>query len=285
MHHKRPACERTTVGVNRYDGEQASLRDLHHALPQEVCNETIPPQEEVLLKLEEHMTTATQKLRDTLSNTLSVVDPVKDLAETKEHKRGAEGDSNAEEVDKEQQTIRDNAALMEPVEDAEEYAADLKSDDIPIVVGEDQEESDPRDQDNEMKNRQGLQNANAIERLHEDLRRTRQAKHDLEMMMDALERVRTCVRRRFYEGQVRRQNELEMPWVFCDTFGQHYSDSCPPYTNEQERIRILHEKYKCQLYLDTYCTGGRSCQKRYTACYHWWKYRHNSAICELPGKN
>ncbi|EYC33371.1 hypothetical protein Y032_0002g757 [Ancylostoma ceylanicum] len=109
----------------------AALRDLNRAFPQDVCNETILPQDELLLKLGELTMTATEKLRETLSNTPSVGDPANVvILAAADHKRGAEGDGNAEKADREQQAIKDNAAFMEPLGDVEEYAADLKADDI-----------------------------------------------------------------------------------------------------------------------------------------------------------
>ncbi|EYC14169.1 hypothetical protein Y032_0041g378 [Ancylostoma ceylanicum] len=129
-------------------------------------------------------------------------------------------------MDKEQQAIRHNATFMRQLGDAEEYAADLKADDISIAVDEDRQENDVYRLENEMQNHgQGRQDADAIQ---EDLTCTLLAKSD-KCLLTSKNREE-CVL----------ADAFEMPCVFCDAIGQHYSDSCSRCTHAQERIRILH---------------------------------------------
>ncbi|VDL80203.1 unnamed protein product [Nippostrongylus brasiliensis] len=81
--------------------------------------------------------------------------------------------------------------------------------------------------------------------------------------------------------------------AFCDVEGQHYSDSCPVYTESRLRYKIIQQKKLCASCLEN-CPGGNECSQFGRPCWYCSRVartsfedliprrHHHRALCEVP---
>ncbi|VDL81238.1 unnamed protein product [Nippostrongylus brasiliensis] len=120
-----------------------------------------------------------------------------------------------------------------------------------------------------------------VTQLRNQLRNARQEVRDLRLMMAELEDLEKCPPRLFDVAPIR-AHERNMPCVFCNQRGRRYSDSCNICPKVEERRQLLREAGRCNMCLDWWCNGSRSCRKFDTECHHCRKTGHSATICPLP---
>ncbi|VDP08810.1 unnamed protein product [Heligmosomoides polygyrus] len=82
--------------------------------------------------------------------------------------------------------------------------------------------------------------------------------------------------------------------AFCEAQGAHYSDSCPVYTNEDERFELIMRDGRCQYCLER-CADREECKRKSNPCWYCSIVRptilrflipnnewHHRALCSVP---
>ncbi|KAL6734769.1 hypothetical protein Aduo_005271 [Ancylostoma duodenale] len=121
--------------------------------------------------------------------------------------------------------------------------------------------------------------------IQQELNRACQELRDINSIINELEREKTCEPRRHHRGTISRERDRYMRCAFCDTKGDHYSDSCTKFVSVDDRKRELHARRRCEMCLETFRLGDRNCAKYFTLCYHCRGFGHHSSICPLPEKS
>ncbi|KAL6727556.1 hypothetical protein Aduo_009424 [Ancylostoma duodenale] len=170
-----------------------------------------------------------------------------------------EGERIAQQVQREEQAIQDNAEYMEEV-------SDMQADE------EDFAQAPPQHRDDEQVKLQ----------IQQEIGQKRQAIRNFEQIIEELRQLLTCPPRRFERGNITHELERFMRCAFSDVAGHHYSYKCMEVKSVRDRRRVLEEKRKCPLCLEGFCIGGNTCKKYNMRCYHCKEYDDHSAICELP---
>ncbi|KAK6753684.1 hypothetical protein RB195_012961 [Necator americanus] len=128
-------------------------------------------------------------------------------------------------------------------------------------------------------------NTREIRLLNEEISRVFVEKRDLEQRIRELARERTCPPHKFEAGQIRSEQEMAMPCIFCGAVGVHYSDVCEVNRDIRQRWRIVRETERCRLCLRRRCMGGVRCDKKKTRCRHCGELGHHPSLCFLPQRS
>ncbi|CAJ0610607.1 unnamed protein product, partial [Cylicocyclus nassatus] len=203
------------------------------------------------------------------------------------------GDDDAHMGQREAETIRNNQEYVEELVIEMEEAAPSEEPQVEEVqmeepkMGENEAHADepPRNEEAmERPQEARLRNEDLLSALQVEKKQTLQAIHDLNLLIDALEKENTCGPRRYHKGEIRKDTERNMSCAFCSAVGYHYSDSCPEVPTGRERRELLEASNRCETCLE-YCAGGNLCRKFYTKCFHCRETGHHSALCELPDRS
>ncbi|VDO79707.1 unnamed protein product [Heligmosomoides polygyrus] len=98
----------------------------------------------------------------------------------------------------------------------------------------------------------------------------------------------TAFMRRREFGPPSHQQKISVMCIFCNTYNEHYSDSCPEMRSVEERLSFAESANICLKCLHVSC--GPVCPKKDQQCFYCHAYdplgskEHNAAFCTYPEK-
>ncbi|KAK6056445.1 hypothetical protein COOONC_06050 [Cooperia oncophora] len=130
---------------------------------------------------------------------------------------------------------------------------------IPEQEAQVEEESVPREAQEQELIRENANQGNARRNEIEEEIRLRQAEIEFQQAIESLEAQQTCPPTRLDRGEVQLEEERHMRCAFCEAMGAHYTDSCHVVRSVQQRRDLVAERRLCIRCLK-YCSGDQFCK-------------------------